>query len=65
MSEDDQQANDCMTTGLDGVARAALTRWGFTAGSSVTLVNKREKAVFSVTDAASSARYAVRVHRAG
>src|SRR4051812_43040584 len=65
MSGDDHQVNDGSAGRLDALARAALARWGFAAESTVTLIKHRENAVFMVTDTATSARYALRVHRAG
>ena len=65
MSGDDHQVNDGSAVRLDALARAALTRWDLPATATVTLIKHRENAVFMVADAASSARYALRIHRAG
>ena len=65
MSGDEHQVNDGSAVRLDALARAALTRWDLPATATVTLIKHRENAVFMVADPASSARYALRIHRAG
>jgi Ser/Thr protein kinase RdoA (MazF antagonist) len=65
MNDDGHQRDDGSVAGLEALAHAALTGWGFAATTPVTLIKHRENAVFMVTDPAASARYALRVHRAG
>jgi len=56
---------DSLLAGLEGLARAALPRFGLAADAPVALLHYRENAVFRVDDPAEGRPFALRVHRAG
>jgi Ser/Thr protein kinase RdoA (MazF antagonist) len=57
--------SDFLLAGLEGLARAALPRFGLAADAKVSLLHHRENAVFRVEDPAQGRPFALRVHREG
>ena len=56
---------DSLLAGLEGLARAALPRFGLAADAPLALIHHRENAVFRVDDPAEGRPFALRVHREG